>query len=162
MSKVCAFCKKKLKLSDFSTEENKKGTFTRAVCNKCLTKKRNESFSKTPESFLKNLFTQLRSSRKDSGIEWDITYEFLTGLWTLQKGKCALSGLNMTWHKGSGRTHFNISIDRKNANLGYIPSNVQLVCVCVNLMKQSLNDVDFIWWCKTLTDNKEKFINDEV
>lgn len=160
--KTCISCKKELSNSEFSTSENKKGKFTRAVCNKCLTKKRNENFSKTPDNFIKNLFTQLKSTRRDSGLDWDINYEFLMSIWSLQKGKCALSGLNMTWHKGSGKTHFNISIDRKNPDLGYIPSNVQLVCVCVNLMKQSLNDVDFIWWCKTIVDNKEKYINDDV
>lgn len=160
--KICTSCKKELSNLEFSTSENKKGKFTRAVCNKCLTKKRNENFSKTPDNFIKNLFTQLRSTRRDSGLDWDINYEFLMSVWHLQKGKCSLSGLNMTWHKGSGKTHFNISIDRKNPDLGYLPSNVQLVCVCVNLMKQSLNDVDFIWWCKTIVDNKEKYINDDV
>ena len=160
--KTCISCKKELSDLEFSTSENKKGKFTRSVCNKCLTKKRNENFSKTPDNFIKNLFTQLKSTRKDSGLDWDINYEFLMSIWHLQKGKCALSGLNMTWHKGSGKTHFNVSIDRKNPDLGYLPSNVQLVCVCVNLMKQSLNDVDFIWWCKTIVDNKEKYINDDV
>ena len=28
--------------------------------------------------------------------------------------------------------------------------------------KTTRNDVDFIWWCKTIIDNKEKFINDDV
>ena len=160
--KSCTSCKKKLSSSEFTTSENKKGKFTRAICNKCINKKRNENTSKTPDNFIKNLYTQLKSTRRDSGLEWEINYEFLISVWELQKGKCALSGLNMTWHKGSGKTHFNISIDRKNPELGYLPSNVQLVCVCVNLMKQSLNDVDFIWWCKTIIDNKEKFINDDV
>jgi hypothetical protein len=29
-------------------------------------------------------------------------------------------------------------------------------------MKQSLSDVDFIWWCKSITENNEKHIDYEI
>jgi hypothetical protein len=69
---------------------------------------------------------------------------------------------NMTWHRGSGVTNYNISLDRKNPLIGYVPDNCQLVCTIVNLMKQSLSDVDFIWWCKSITENNEKHIDYEI
>lgn len=156
--KACKDCLKELDIEMFDHQTNKKGDFVRSVCRKCQQLSRNVNTSKTPESFIKNLYTQLKSTRRNSEYKWDITVEYLYQLYKKQDGKCAISGVNMTWHKGSGKTHYNISIDRKNPDLDYVPTNVQLVCVITNIMKHTLNDVDFYWWCKTIVDNKEKNI----
>ena len=51
-----------------------------------------------------------------------------------QKGRCALSGMLMTYAKdGTGKKEFNISIDRIHPHRGYIASNMQLVCHRVNI-----------------------------
>ena len=48
----------------------------------------------------------------------------------------------------------NISIDRENNDKGYSNSNVQLVCKRVNIAKHTLNNKEFIKWCKRITANQ--------
>ena len=71
-------------------------------------------------------------------------------LWDLQGGKCALSGVYLTWQTGEGSQDFNASIDRKDPNKGYIPENIQLVAFRVNVMKHTLGESEFYWWCKNI------------
>jgi len=99
------------------------------------------------------LFRSLKYSRKD--FDWEITCEYVETLWDKQEGKCALSGVFLTWQAGEGRQDFNVSIDRKDPNKGYIIGNIQLVSQRVNVMKHTLGDSEFYWWCKNITHNKE-------
>ena len=160
--KKCSVCFTEQPEENFEKVNHKKGGFTRSYCRSCQQIKSNESKSKTPEMYLKNTYNQLKSKRKDSAYEWNLEVEHLYALWNKQHGRCALSGHNMTWHRGSGKTFYNASLDRKNPDLGYTPDNIQLVCTIVNMMKQSLSDVDFIWWCKSITENTEKFIDNNI
>ena len=160
-TKTCKKCLKNLPIDEFEVCKKGNTTFIRGQCKSCQYKKKVAAQSKSPQDFLKNLHTQLKSKRKDTH-EWDITVDNLFLLWREQEGKCALSGHNMTWHRGSGTTNYNVSLDRKNPLIGYVPDNCQLVCTIVNLMKQSLSDVDFIWWCKSITENNEKHIDFEI
>lgn len=156
-TRKCKVCLRILNIEDFEKRHDKKGDFTRKVCRTCHQEKRLSNFSNSPENFLRNLHTQLKSSRKDTHA-WEIDYDYILQIWNNQNGKCALSGLDLMYHKGSGPTWFNVSIDRKNSNKDYVVGNIQLVCSAVNMMKQSMNDVDFIWWCKTITTYKENNI----
>jgi len=79
-------------------------------------------------------------------------------LWDKQECKCALSGINMTWHRGGGNTDYACSIDRKDSDKGYVVGNIQLVCRTVNFMKSTLNDAQLYWWCKNIVEHKERNI----
>lgn len=81
-----------------------------------------------------------------------LTQEFLVGLYIYQDGKCALSGVPMTWVVGKGHTATNISIDRIVPKGKYEPGNVRLVCHVVNLMRRDMADEDFLDWCETLVN----------
>lgn len=84
-------------------------------------------------------------------MEWTIDPGHLIELWDKQKGRCALSGHYMTHAKdGTGVHDFNVSIDRINPNLHYVPSNMQLVCHRVNIMKHNLTQDMFWHWCKNI------------
>jgi hypothetical protein len=57
---------------------------------------------------------------------------------------------------GTGKKEFNISIDRVNPHKGYIASNMQLVCHRVNIMKHTLMEEDFWWWCKNIVETQDE------
>jgi len=88
-------------------------------------------------------------------MEWEVELDYVRALWDLQEGKCALSGVHMTWQAGEGKQDFNVGIDRKDSNKGYIIGNIQLVAQRVNVMKHTLGESEFYWWCKTIVTKKE-------
>lgn len=68
---------------------------------------------------------------------------FLYDLWIRQRGRCALSGIVMTW--GSGRRMpmaTSISIDRIDRNRGYEKSNVRLLCNAINNFRGAMSDAE--------------------
>lgn len=78
-------------------------------------------------------------------------------LYNSQKGKCALSGIDMTFIKKTDgvKIHTNLSIDRIDSSKGYEIGNIQLVCAVVNIMKTVLSTDELIWWCtKIVKDNQ--------
>jgi hypothetical protein len=126
----------------------------RAVCRPCKLLMRNVSISKCPETFLRHLYSHLKRSRQDCG--WHLTPEDLLEVWIEQEGKCALSGVFMTWKKGEGGSEYNVSIDRVVTDGPYTRANIQLVCYRINMMKHVLSDNELYWWCKNVVDFKEK------
>lgn len=81
-----------------------------------------------------------------------ITIEFMLDLLRAQHGKCALSGVAMTFVKRTDgvKQHTNLSIDRIDSSLGYDLSNIQLVCAVVNIMKTTLSVAELHVWCERI------------
>jgi len=82
-------------------------------------------------------------------------------LWKKQDGRCALSGVPLTFHQSGGygdgkKGEFNASIDRINPSGPYLPENIQLVAMRVNYMKNVLSEEMFFWWVRNLHDNYSK------
>jgi hypothetical protein len=153
-TRTCADCKKELPLEEF---EVLNGKWKRSICKKCRTVEQNKNRSKTPKAYLSHLCAQLKYSRgkKNPEMEWAIDPGHLVVIWEQQKGRCAISGVYMTHIKdGSGVHDFNVSIDRINPNLHYIPGNIQLVCHRMNTMKHTLTEDMFYWWIKNIVTNK--------
>jgi hypothetical protein len=71
--------------------------------------------------------------------------ETLYEVFKAQDGKCALTGLPMTWKTDEDMS---LSIDRIDPLRGYDRDNVRLVCTRINIMRSDLRDEDFYWWCK--------------
>ena len=119
----------------------------------------NSSFDgSSPYKYLKNLWNQLKYSReKEEGMLFEITPEQLNDLWDKQDGRCALSGIFMTWHKGGEKRNTNVSIDRIDPNIEYMITNIQLVCWRVNLIKHTMTEDELYWWCKNIVTHKENF-----
>lgn len=111
----------------------------------------------------KSYYTSFRYNRMSKGIEFseNITLQYLWNLFLKQEGKCAISKvdiiLNPRWseqNKGRKTKVFQTaSIDRINSSIGYIVGNIQWVHKDINYMKGSLNDTDFINWCKVIAQN---------
>jgi hypothetical protein len=81
-----------------------------------------------------------------------ISIDALETLWFSQKGKCALTGWEMTMELGKGSIPTNCSIDRIDSCLGYEPGNVQLVCRAANVAKNNLSPSDFVNLCKAVVE----------
>jgi len=58
----------------------------------------------------------------------------------------------MTTIRHSGKNTQNASIDRIVPNLGYIKSNVRLVCNHVNMMRSNLEDKQLLEFCKAIIE----------
>lgn len=101
--------------------------------------------SRSYEAFLSHLLTYKKRSET-------LTKEDLFSLYEIQEGLCAISGVRMTFEQSGGRVATNISIDRIDSSLGYLPENIQLVCSLVNTMKREYSTEELISWCKTIVE----------
>lgn len=150
-SKKCTDCKQKLPAEAFPAQSKK--------CSTCRYTARRKAASATPQNFLTRSFGQLKHARmkkEKSKKGWEITLEDVLELWELQKGRCALTGLFMTFHKdGSGRRDLNVSIDRIDPDVEYLVTNIQLVCNRVNTMKHTMKEDELYWWAKNIVECKE-------
>jgi hypothetical protein len=92
---------------------------------------------------------------------FDITLEYIWQLFVKQNRKCAISGVElsfdyqgdrMTWkHRETNK--ITASLDRIDSSKGYVEGNVQWVHKCINIMKNDMNDAEFITWCKIVAKN---------
>ena len=150
-SKKCTDCKQTLPAEAFPAQSKK--------CSTCRYTARRKAASATPQNFLTRSFGQLKHARmkkEKSKKGWEITLEDVLELWELQKGRCALTGLFMTFHKdGSGRRDLNVSIDRIDPDVEYLVTNIQLVCLRVNTMKHTMKEDELYWWAKNIVECKE-------
>lgn len=100
--------------------------------------------NKNQSTFTRYFSDLLRQKgRREAGL----TLEFLQNKAQDQNYRCAISGLDLTWQRGSGKILTNASIDRIDSNKGYEPDNVQLVCHAVNIMKLDMSQDVFLDWC---------------
>jgi hypothetical protein len=136
----CKYCNKDRPLKDF--DQNKKSGHQ---CNFCKNQRRQDKINSTPFTYMHNLCTQLRYSRKKQKIEWRIEPQDLYIIYAKQEGRCALTNVELTHKRGSDEeSDFNISIDRIDPNLGYFAENIQLVGKVVNFLKSDLPQEKFI------------------
>lgn len=129
-------------------------------CRKCKTKQANDRKKNLTEEqgLLKMLQTRFLAARDRSrrqNLPFDITKEYLKELWDKQDGKCAISGIKMSFEQCKGRTPTNVSIDQINHKNGYIMGNVQLVCMAVNQMKSDMEMEDLYMFCNAIIENKQ-------
>ncbi len=162
--KMCLRCGRKRLIKYFGWRRN--------VCNSCRALSVKESKTRcqslqgvsydviarnsSPEKYLQQAFYLAKSRAKRIGWEFTIAYKDLLVLYDRQRGKCALTNRLMTHIAGQGRIATNISIDRIDSCLGYIPDNVQLVCYVVNGMKSNLPQNEFVQLCMEVTENCAK------
>lgn len=83
-----------------------------------------------------------------------ITVDALETLWFAQKGRCALTGWEMTFELAKGVVPTNCSIDRVDSSQGYVPGNVQLVCRAANVAKHDLSVSDFVQMCRAVLETR--------
>lgn len=101
---------------------------------------------RSAENFLRALCTK-KSERRH------LKLQTLVDLYEKQNGRCAISGVEMTYLCGVGKVDTNISIDKINPTNGYVEGNIQLVCHRVNIMKLDKSKDDLLAWCKKIIEN---------
>jgi hypothetical protein len=104
-----------------------------------------------------------RRRAKASGRECSITLEYLKELWIQQSGRCVYTGWELDnpentslWdnnHKLHPRT---ASLDRIDSDLGYIPGNVQFVCVMANFAKRDFQEEELLKFCYAVAEYRQK------
>ncbi len=83
-----------------------------------------------------------------------VTQNELVEIYNKQDGKCALSGIKMTWAQEAW-TETSMSIDRIDWRLGYVSGNVRLVCYAINCFRQRMTDNEMLAMAKAIVANME-------
>ena len=114
-------------------------------CKTCNTAVQRASVTKSVHAFIRNLFNRAKRRANRQGIPFDMKVEDWFAIYDAQGGKCALSGIEMTFTYDKDHLTFNaganikwpynISPDQIDAGKGYVKGNVQFVCAQVNMMK---------------------------
>lgn len=100
-----------------------------------------------PENFYKFMLS-VRGARKRAALKgWNCALSDADALvlWRRCGGRCELTGIEFDFEAAGGkhqRRPYAPSIDRRDNSLGYVPGNVRVVCVAVNIaMNQWGEDV---------------------
>lgn len=83
--------------------------------------------------------TLMKSCRNRKNKDFNLDLPYLKDLWEKQKGKCALTGVDLKL-KNSSNKNYQASIDRIDSSRGYIKGNVRFTSVSVNWLKSNLDD----------------------
>ena len=149
-TKKCHYCKcvEPVDSDLFRKIQSKNKGF--AVCKKCSSNT-SKKYIRTTLRGRSNRIVAMARNRKLSNF--DIDADFICSIFNQQNGKCAYTGINMTFDndKSSGFSTL-MSIDRVDSNLGYERSNVVLCCFSVNMMKSDLSLSDFKRLCSMVLD----------
>jgi len=88
------------------------------------------------------------------GLPFEISIEYVWGLFEQQDRKCALSGVPLSFGPyQSRRRGQTASLDRIDASLGYVIGNVQWVHKSINLMRMDLSVEEFVRQCRLVAAN---------
>lgn len=129
-------------------------------CNSCKSEQRKLAIANYDDDIKLEKVLQARwhgakSRAMDKSLPFTITKEDLMILWKSQNGKCAISGLDMTYELGEGRLYTNVSIDQIIPSKGYTADNIQLVCMAANQLKSDFGMDVVITLCKTIIEHNQ-------
>lgn len=164
-TKCCSTCKHILDVSKFNKDKSANDGL-QSSCRLCQVKRLYKS-SSTFDGFINKLFQDIKGNTKNKAkdIDIQITIQDIKDLYKKQDGKCAMTGIKMTYttqHDGKSSQHiknkWNISVDRIDSNKGYTVDNIQLVCAIINRMKMDFSNDEFISLCDALASNNKDLI----
>lgn len=102
-----------------------------------------------PYFHFRNCISRLREKS-----ECDILAADLRELWFRQGGKCAMSGLSLSW--GGPIQSTTVSIDRVVPARGYVEGNIRLVCFGLNALRGSGTDAEALRLAKAFVARSEE------
>lgn len=135
--KFCNYCLLEKPVADFSKRGHRPSL--NSFCRECGGQRYGHfktEYKKTKRGYFTKLATKAKRRALDQKVPYDVTADYLEGLYDAQRGRCALSGREMTF-TGTDMTD-RMSVDKIVPKLGYVPGNVQLVSYACNVMKWSL------------------------
>jgi hypothetical protein len=171
--KKCSRCKRLQPLTAYRLIKKKFGEFFESWCKICYDDRKRRDRTLLYQSLRGALTVQwnnIRQRAKSRDIVCDIDLDFLVELWEAQKGRCAYSGLAMTYirvpRKGRsqhGRTSPSIvSVDRIESTGGYTRDNIILCRWDVNCMKHELSVNQFIFLANSIAAHTKKRKKKEI
>lgn len=138
-----------------------RGILLHPLCNRCRKELKSRwlkhpKFSSGVHQYFTRLLSSTRGGAHSRSIRVLIDVDDLVELYLLQDGKCAMSGYDLMVDRKSPRFKdpMAASVDRINSDGRYERSNIQLVCMRVNLMKGDMHHNDMIEWCKRILANQ--------
>lgn len=98
-----------------------------------------------------DFFHNIKRGAKARKHLFKISIEYIWDLYEKQNRKCALSGIDLKFSRNKKKDKTGTaSLDRIDSSKGYIEGNVQWVHKTVNMMKNKLNQQEFINICKMI------------
>lgn len=114
-----------------------RGTFRSKACStKCLSRKEYINNMLSPDWRLKKLLAAAKNRAKDKNLPFNLTFEYLKTLYTLNEGRCAITKriLDFNSYGKYGQVNPDApSVDRIVPEKGYIEGNIRLVTYHVNV-----------------------------
>lgn len=105
----------------------------------------------------KSYWNSVVRSAHERGLSVTITPDEIEQLFVAQRGKCALSGLDLVpCEKRFSSGNWTASLDRKDSRLGYELSNVQWVHKDVNRMKWHYDQDYFVRLCSAVSKHMRR------
>lgn len=156
MMRTCKRCGETKDIEQFSRHGGKH-TGHRHVCRKCkrgfASAWRKQDYEANPDKYRDRGILQYRETprvtlrhalfnavRRRPNAD-SVTLAQLMEMFFRQNGKCALSGIPMTWASGQGRPMpTSISLDRIDQKRDYTHDNVRLVCNAINNFRGTMSD----------------------
>lgn len=99
-----------------------------------------------------------QTGAKLRGLEFNVSIEELWDLFLKQDKKCALSGVELTFHSRNRKILGTASLDRIDNFKGYVKGNVQWVHKRLNWMKNRFNNDEFIYWNQKIAINNPHYV----
>ncbi len=101
-------------------------------------------------------FNRVKERAIYRGIKFEVSQEEILDKYNQQKGKCALSGLDIIIQRNYKKyKEMTASLDRIDSNKDYTIDNIQWVHKDINKMKNHFSEEYFIKMCKLIIENKE-------
>lgn len=102
-----------------------------------------------------HFWSMIRRNALNRGLEFSITVQCGWSIFEKQNGKCALSGVAITFGdpslgKDAARKAKTASLDRIDSTMGYVDGNVQWVDRDINFMKGSMLQDTFLEFCSLI------------
>jgi len=105
------------------------------------------------------LMSYLKRKAKERNLDFQVTSKDLWDLFLKQKGKCALSGVDLfletkiNKQQNIDRTNHTASLDRIDNTRGYTIDNVQWIHKILNHMRRQYSVEEYVYWCKLVAAN---------
>lgn len=109
-----------------------------------------KKYRTTIEGRISALMSKAKSRAKDKGLEFDLTREFVAGLFYLQQNKCKLTEIEFNYDPPTNTVYNPLapSLDRIDPQGGYTQDNTRLILTCVNIAMHQYGQEFFDMWVK--------------
>ncbi len=103
------------------------------------------------DRFLCHLWQNAKGNAKRRKLEFVLAREWMRHAYDQQGGRCYYSGIPMTFMERCVGS--NISLERINCKIGYVPDNVALCCWAINMSKGTQSIEEWLDWASKVKDH---------